>query len=111
MNDSAITDKGEVICNTILRRNFKKLGKLNLCDESYYIPSDRFLAYVIKIRGFCFWFLISNEKSECFVKRVKEWWTSYCFQGSLSFILACKLKALKVDLLVCNDVVFGNVKG
>lgn len=47
---------------------------------------------------------------EGFVYRVKQWLT-YCFQGSLSFILACKLKALKVDLLVCNDVVFGNVKG
>jgi hypothetical protein len=30
--------------------------------------------------------------------RSKQWWDSYHFQGSLSFIVAIKLKALKVDL-------------
>jgi hypothetical protein len=44
-----------------------------------------------------------------FVDRVKHWWTSYCFQGSSSYILTCKLKALKVDLRVWNEEVFGNV--
>jgi hypothetical protein len=44
-------------------------------------------------------------KSEGFIDRVKQWWTSYLFQGSLSFILARKLKALKVYLRV-----FGNIE-
>jgi hypothetical protein len=30
--------------------------------------------------------------------------------GFLSYILACKLKALKVDLRVWNEEVFGNVE-
>jgi hypothetical protein len=37
-------------------------------------------------------------KVECFVDRVRQWWYSYQFQGSPSFILANKLKALKADL-------------
>jgi hypothetical protein len=37
-------------------------------------------------------------KFEGFVEKVKQWWLSYSFQGSPSFILACKLKALKIDL-------------
>jgi hypothetical protein len=49
-------------------------------------------------------------KAEGFVDRVKQWWTSYHFQGSPSFILARKLKALKVDLRVWNEQVFGNVE-
>jgi hypothetical protein len=32
------------------------------------------------------------------VDKVKQWWTFYYFQGSPSFILARKLKTLKVDL-------------
>jgi hypothetical protein len=39
-------------------------------------------------------------KSEGFVDKVKQWWTSYQFQGSPSFILAHKLKALKANLRV-----------
>jgi hypothetical protein len=44
------------------------------------------------------------------VDRVKQWWTSYCFQGYPSFVLACKIKALKADLRVQNEEVFGNVE-
>jgi hypothetical protein len=40
---------------------------------------------------------------------VEQWWDSYHFQGSLSFIVASKLKALKVDLGKWNEEVFGDV--
>ena len=33
-----------------------------------------------------------------FVDRFQQWWISYNFSGSPSFILAQKLKALKADL-------------
>jgi hypothetical protein len=49
-------------------------------------------------------------KSEGFVDRVKQWWTSYCFQASPSFILARKLKVVKANLRVWNEKVFGNVE-
>lgn len=49
-------------------------------------------------------------KSERFIDRVKQWWDSYHFQGFLSFILACKLKALKADLRKWNEEVFDNVE-
>jgi hypothetical protein len=49
-------------------------------------------------------------KSKSFVERVKQWWTSYHFEGSLSFVLAFKLKALKVALRICNEEVFGIVE-
>jgi hypothetical protein len=44
------------------------------------------------------------------VDKVKQWWTSYHFQGSPSFILASKLKALKVNLKAWNEEVFGNIE-
>jgi hypothetical protein len=44
-----------------------------------------------------------------FVDLVKSWWLSYQFQGCPSFVLACKLKALKVDLRKWNEEVFGHV--
>jgi hypothetical protein len=44
-------------------------------------------------------------KVEGFVDRVRLWWVSYSFQGSLSFVLAQKLKVLKVDLQLWNDQV------
>jgi hypothetical protein len=50
-------------------------------------------------------------KTEGFVERVKLWWDSYSFQGSPSYVLACKLKALKQDLKKWNEEVFGNVEG
>jgi hypothetical protein len=43
------------------------------------------------------------------VDRVRLWWASYSFQGSPSFVLTKKLKALKIDLKSWNDQVFGNV--
>ncbi|XP_042980834.1 uncharacterized protein LOC122310767 [Carya illinoinensis] len=48
-------------------------------------------------------------KSEGFVDRVKQWWSSYQFQDTPSFILASKLKALKRDLRVWNVESFDNV--
>jgi hypothetical protein len=41
---------------------------------------------------------------------VKQWWDSYSFQGTPSYILACKLKALKQDLKKWNEEVFGSVE-
>ena len=48
-------------------------------------------------------------KTDGFKERVKEWWDSYIFYGTPSYIMACKLKALKVDLKKWNEEVFGNV--
>jgi hypothetical protein len=42
------------------------------------------------------------------VKQMKTWWMSYSFQGSSSFILACKLKALRAYMKKWNEV-FDNV--
>jgi hypothetical protein len=41
---------------------------------------------------------------------VKQWWDSYSFQDTPSYILACKLKALKEDLKKWNEEAFGNVE-
>jgi len=49
-------------------------------------------------------------QEEGFVDRVRLWWASYSFQGSPSFVLAQKLKALKVDLKSWNEQLFGNVE-
>ncbi|KAG2698944.1 hypothetical protein I3760_07G170800 [Carya illinoinensis] len=48
-------------------------------------------------------------KFEGFVDRVRQWWSSYQFQGTPSFIFSGKLKALKRDLRVWNMESFGNV--
>jgi hypothetical protein len=48
-------------------------------------------------------------KEAGFHDKVKQWWESYIFAGSSSFILAQKLKALKVDLRKWNVEVFGDV--
>ena len=48
-------------------------------------------------------------KEEGFVERVRQWWNGYCFLGSLSFILARKLKALKDYLKKWNKEVFGDL--
>jgi hypothetical protein len=48
-------------------------------------------------------------KSVGFVEQVQRWWESYDFQGLPSFVLASKLKALKVDLKIWNAKVFGDV--
>jgi hypothetical protein len=48
-------------------------------------------------------------KAEGFVARVKQWWDSYVFLSTPSFVLARKLKALELDLKRWNEVVFGNI--
>ena len=48
-------------------------------------------------------------KAEDFVERVKQWWEGYSFEGSPSFILAQKLKALKADLKRWNREEFGDL--
>jgi hypothetical protein len=48
-------------------------------------------------------------ESERFMERVKHWWDFYRFQGSSSFNVASKVKALKVDLRQWNEEVFGDV--
>lgn len=40
---------------------------------------------------------------------MRAWWSSYKFIGTPSFILACKLKALKQDLKKWNLEVFGHI--
>jgi hypothetical protein len=37
-------------------------------------------------------------KFEGFVEKLKQWWSSYSFQGFPRFVLAVKLKALTLDL-------------
>ncbi|XP_050263997.1 uncharacterized protein LOC126708238 [Quercus robur] len=48
-------------------------------------------------------------KEEGFVERVRQWWNGYYFSGSPSFILGCKLKALKEDLKKWNKEEFGDL--
>jgi hypothetical protein len=48
-------------------------------------------------------------KDEGFMDRVKGWWASYQFQGTPSFVLSTKLRALKKDIKTWNKNVFGNV--
>ena len=40
--------------------------------------------------------------------KVKNWWDSYQFQGTPSYKMAMKLKALKADLKKWNELEFGN---
>ena len=46
---------------------------------------------------------------EGFMGKVKNWWDSYQFQGTPSYRMAMKLKALKADLKKWNELEFGNV--
>ena len=41
--------------------------------------------------------------------KVKDWWDSYQFQGTPSYRMAMKLKALKADLKKWNKLEFGNM--
>ncbi len=50
-------------------------------------------------------------KSEGFLTKVKGWWESYSFQGSPSFVVANKLKALKRDFKIWNEEEFGHIDG
>jgi hypothetical protein len=45
-------------------------------------------------------------QSEGFVDQVKRWWDSYYVEGNPSYVMARKLKALKVDLKKWNVEVF-----
>lgn len=46
-------------------------------------------------------------KSEGFVERVRQWWSSYQIDGTPSFIFASKFKVLKKDLKFWNTQYFG----
>ena len=46
---------------------------------------------------------------EGFTDKVKEWWQSYIFRGSPSFVIAKKLQALKQDLKLWNKESLGDV--
>jgi hypothetical protein len=48
-------------------------------------------------------------KVDGFVEQVREWWQSYVYSGSPSFVLHMKLKALKRDLKMWNRDVFGDL--
>ena len=41
--------------------------------------------------------------------RVRGWWAAYQFQGTLSFVLSNKLRALKGDIKTWDKNVFGNI--
>jgi hypothetical protein len=49
-------------------------------------------------------------RHEDFAEKIKGWWGSYDFQGSLSFVLASKLKALIEDIKIWNKDSFGDVR-
>ena len=49
-------------------------------------------------------------KEAGFVDKVQDWWAAYVFEGTPSFLLASKLKALKGDLKTWNRTVFGDVR-
>ena len=49
-------------------------------------------------------------KAKGFVETLRTLWESYHFQGSPSFWIASKLKALKIDLKKRNEEEFGNVE-
>jgi hypothetical protein len=48
-------------------------------------------------------------KSVGFHAMVKQWWDSYLYSGSPSYVLVQKLKSLKIDLRRWNKDVFGDV--
>jgi hypothetical protein len=48
-------------------------------------------------------------KVEGFVDKVRGWWEAYVFEGSSSYVMASKLKALKLDLKQWNAQEFGNI--
>jgi hypothetical protein len=49
-------------------------------------------------------------KKEGFGALLKQWWDSYHFQDSPSFIFACKIKAIKMNLKKWNEEVFDNIE-
>ena len=59
---------------------------------------------------FPFRFELMWLKFESFKEMLKGWWQGLQFHGSFSFILAAKLKALKIILKDWNIEVFGRVE-
>ena len=49
-------------------------------------------------------------KEEGFHNLIADWWTSFVYQGSRSYVVMEKLKALKVKLKTWNKEIFGNVE-
>jgi hypothetical protein len=49
-------------------------------------------------------------KEAGFVDKIHCWWSGYEFVGTPSFVLACKLKALKEDLKKWNRETFGDIQ-
>ena len=83
----------------------KRLHRLLLDHFPILLEGENFL------RGSCpFRFENMWLKAEGFMEKVRTWWESYHFQGSLSFQFASKLKALKLDLKKWNAKEFGNVE-
>jgi hypothetical protein len=66
-------------------------------------------ASIILLRGCSFKFENMWLKEEGFVDKVRNWWNSFSFMGSPSFILAKKLRVLKGEIKRWNSEVFGNV--
>ncbi|WMV30152.1 hypothetical protein MTR67_023537 [Solanum verrucosum] len=48
-------------------------------------------------------------QSEGFVDRVREWWSSFSYTGRPDYVLACKLKALKLKLKEWKQEEGGNL--
>ena len=48
-------------------------------------------------------------KEEEFKELLKSWWQGFNFSGSCSFVMAAKLKALKTNLRIWNNDVFGKI--
>ncbi|RVX17155.1 hypothetical protein CK203_003428 [Vitis vinifera] len=48
-------------------------------------------------------------KEEEFKELLKSWWQGFNFNGSCSFVMAAKLKALKTNLRIWNNDVFGKI--
>jgi hypothetical protein len=78
-----------------------------LCSDHFPIPLD--VEEVSRGRRS---FKLENMwlKVEGLVALVKQWWDSYVFLGTPSYVLAHKLKALKLDLKRWNEEVFGNTE-
>ena len=49
-------------------------------------------------------------KEEGFVDKVRSWWASFSFEGSPSFVIAKKLRALKGEIKRWSFEEFGNVE-
>ncbi|KAF3654185.1 putative N-alpha-acetyltransferase 35, NatC auxiliary subunit-like isoform X2 [Capsicum annuum] len=54
--------------------------------------------------------MTSNDITEGFLDKLKEWWQGYTFSGSPDYILTQKLKNLKKDITSWNREVFGKLE-